>query len=162
MPFLALIPGIFSILDRIIAPVLTSSTGQGLLGAVISQLTSKSPTAAGILAAIEGVTGKLEDTKRLELQQEFQLLMAQIDVNKFEDSKDSKTFTPRTTLFWGLSLITLIHLVIAEASNIMALIHGMPLAPMDNITVIFLGGLLGLYHVTKTIEKVNSNQDSDS
>ena len=159
MPFLALIPGIFAILDRVVAPILTSSTGQGLLGAVIAHLSSKSPTVSGLLDAIEGVTGKLEDTKRLELQQEFQLLMAQVDVDKTEESKDSKTFTPRTTLFWGLSLIVLVHLTIAEVANVLALLHGQTLAPMDNITVIFLGGLLGLYHVTKTIEKVNSNQD---
>lgn len=160
MPLLMLIPGIFSILDRIIGPILSSSTGQGVLGAVIGHLASKSPTAQGLLEAIEGVTGKLEDSKRLDLQNEFQLLMAQIDVDKTEESKDSKTFTPRTTLFWGLSLITLAHLLIAEVANILALLHGLPLAPMDNITTIFLGGMLGLYHVTKTIEKVNSNQDN--
>lgn len=161
MPFLALIPAIFTILDRIIGPLLSSSTGQGLLGAVVGHLASKSPTAQGLLEAIEGVTGKLADTQRLDLQNEFQLLMAQVDVNK-EEAKEGAKFTPRTTLFWGLSFIVLLHLLIAEVANILAMIHGQTLAPMDNITVIFLGGLLGLYHVTKTIEKVNSNQDVDS
>lgn len=161
MPFLALIPGIFTVLDRIIGPILSSGAGQSVLGAVVGHLASKSPTAQGLLEAIEGVTGKLADTQRLELQNEFQLLMAQIDVNKTEESKDSKTFTPRTTLFWGLSLITLVHLLIAEIANILCLFNGTPLAPMDNITVIFLGGMLGLYHITKTVEKVNSNQNSD-
>ena len=160
LPFLAIIPGVFAVLEKIIGPVLSSTAGQSILGAVIGHLSSNSPTVNGLLTAIEGVMGKLEDTKRLELQNEFNLLMSQIEVDKVEESKDSKTFTPRTTLFWGLSLITLVHLVIAELANILCLIHGQPLAPMDNITIIFLGGMLGLYHVTKTIEKVNSNQDN--
>lgn len=155
MNFFMLIPGIFTFLEKIVGPLLPA-----VKGSIVSSVLGSDGTHTGIMGAIQGVLGDIENEKVAAINEELKTLLGQIELNKLEESKDSKTFTPRTTFFWALAGVMIYHLAFAELANTVAWFHGAPFAPLDTLTVSLMFGLLGIYHVGKTIEKVNSNQDS--
>lgn len=156
MGFLMLIPGIFTLFDRVLGPMLSGSSGA--LGAVTKVLTGGDATGSSIISAVEGIIGGIDATKKQELINELDSMLANVEVDKLETSPNSK-FTPRVAFEWALGTIVCVHFAFGEALNIWNVCHGMGFAPIDNMTLIFLGGLLGIYATTKTVEKMTANQD---
>ena len=156
MSFLMLIPGIFELLEKIIGPIIT---GSGI--PILKMLATSGGTTTGIVSGLQGLIGNIESTKLAELKIELDSMLANVEVDKVEGAEESSFKSCwRPFLAWGLSIITLVHLTIAEVSNVISLIHGGTLAPMDTLDGILLCGLLGIYIGARTIEKVNSNQDN--
>lgn len=157
LPMLLTIMSIFDIAVKYVGPIVTSSKHtmlSGILGAI-----TDGKGATGIIGIIESVIGKIEDAKKQEMSTEIAALLAQTEIDKIEAKEAFFDRGWRPALAWGLSIITVVHLVIAEFSNLLALYHGSSLAPMDTMTTILLTGLLGIYMTARTVEKVNSNQD---
>lgn len=157
LPLIMLIPSLLWTGAKYLGPIAAQHSDQlaGLFGKVLSN----SPTGAKIVSAFESILGPIEDTQKQQLTAELDSMLGQIELDKLEESKDSRVFTPRTTLFWGVTAIVLYHLGFAELANTWAWCHGATLAPMDTLTGAIVLTCIGAYHVSKTIEKVNSNQD---
>jgi|ERR1700733_5299355 len=155
MNLLLLIPGLFTLLDRVIGPLFTNSHR----GAITSALFSGGFTGTldSLMSIITGTIGQLESAKIAEIRAQAAILISQAQIEQIDAAKgDFFNFT-REMLAFGLSVLVLVHLTIAEIYNLFELYLGQPLAPMDTMTTILLCGLLGIYMGSKTVETVNSN-----
>lgn len=165
MGFLAIIPAIFELLEKIIGPMVTggaSKIATGLLGI------SSNPTVEGIMSVITGTVGQLENEKIVQIKAGVQILLAQVQLAE-DDNKSGSVFAHWHSLFcYGMTVITLSHFGLAELFNILISLncpHIGVLAPMDTATLSFIGLVLGGTMLGKTAENVNSNKahqdDSD-
>lgn len=154
MNFLLLIPGIFELLEKIVGPLMSSTKGS-----IISGLLGSNGTIGGIMEAITGVLGNIEQEKIVEITAQVNTLLAQSQVNQIDAKANSIWHRPALVLEWGLVIIILYHLGLAEVSNSISFFHGYSLAPLDNLTAGLMFGLLGLYRGAKALETVNSNSD---
>ena len=153
-----LIPGLFTLLEKVIGPLLTSESKTSITGKIFGMAASLS--SGGILTAIESVVGNIESQQRIELQAQIQTLLGQCTVDQIEANSDTFfKYGWRPFLAWGLSVLVIIHLTIAEIANVLHMIGYSPgsIAPMDTLTTTLIFGLLGLYMSARTIEKVNTN-----
>lgn len=160
MGFLAFLPGLFTLLDRVLGPLFSSVTKSSVLTSVLS-----GGGLAGVLAAIEGSVGKLENAQIEQIKAGIAELEAQTSVIK-SDTESKSLFSSWHAMFcWGMSIITLSHFAVAEVFNIMIALgfgdYVGRLAPMDTATLAFIGGVLGLTMAGKTVERVNANTDDN-
>lgn len=156
MNFLMLIPGLFTVLDRVLGPLFTSGAASSIVSGIVGGKTGG--TLGGLLGLVEGAVGKIEDSQLAEIKAEMETLLAQQQLNTI-DAVSPSFFRNgcRDTLEWGLSIIVLIHCGLVETFNILALLNGGTLQPLDTMTTFILMGLLGIYATTKTIERFQSN-----
>lgn len=154
MNFLMLIPGIFSLLEKIIGPLIfsqKSSISSGVISAIMS-----GQGLEGILKAIQGVTGTIENAKLEELKIQLDSLLAQCKINEIEAASDSRFKSWwRPFLCWGLGINIVAHSTIITLIDILQLFGYNPptLTPLDTITLTLMSGVLGLGIATRTIEK---------
>ena len=151
-----IIPGLFELLEKVIGPLISTQKSS-----IIAEVLGSDGSSGGIIGAIEGTLGQIEDVKKIALKGEIDTLLKQAELNI--DIPGESLFYKgwRPFLAWGLSIVVLAHLSIAEVCNLIGWYHGGNLAPMDSITTALLFGLLGLYMGARTIEKVNSNADNN-
>lgn len=162
MNLLLLLPGLFTLLEKVVGPMLAGNSGsiaQKIMGL------GSGATLSGVMGVITGTLGNLEDTKRIEIQAELGLLMEQCKINE-TDATSSDSFYykgARPFIFWGFGIITLFHCLMAEMyNNLIAIGYNVGhLAPMDNMAWYMLGGLAGIWAISRGIEKVNANSSDD-
>jgi hypothetical protein len=109
------------------------------------------------MSIITGTLNTLEDTKRLEIQAQLQILLGQIELNKQDAQAESWIQRLWRPVFaWGISINILLYLYISLSFNILhsAGIHTGLLAPLDPIEWYIMGGLLGLYISARSMEKI--------
>lgn len=151
---LMLIPTIWSVLERVLGPVVSNTSG--LFGSVISAVIS-SPTVGSIIKAVETSIGTLEDTKKTELQAQLEIALGQIDLDKID--AQSNRFIQwgwRPCFAWGIGLNIILHYSVVNIVDILnSLFHlGISQIPqMDNMALALMTGILGLYMGARTVEK---------
>lgn len=160
MNFLLLLPGLFTLLEKVVGPMM-----EGQAGSIASKVMAlgNSVSSSGIMSAIQSVIGNINDQQRLELNAELQVLLANCAINQTEASSNESFFYkgPRPTAFWVFLGLAGIHCAFAESFNILhALGYQVGLmAPMDNMAWYMLGGLAGIWAIGRSVEKVNSNNN---
>lgn len=157
LPLLALIPGLLFTGAKYVGPLVMDH--QAVLETGLKDLLLKSPTGAKIVSFFESVIGPIADDKKEQFTLDLDSMLGNLQVDTIEAEEPKKD--PRRFLFWGLDTIVLLQLGMAEVSNLLALYHGQPLAPLDSMTIVLLGTLLGAHLGSKVVEKVNSNQDNN-
>lgn len=151
---LLILPGLFELLEKVVGPLLAEHKGS-----IISSILGSNGTLEDIMSAISGTLKDVESEKLEEIKAEVATLLAQTEINKIEAaSNDFLSRDWRPMLAWGVSILILLHLSVAEGYNIYCMVKGYALAPLDTITVSLMFGILGLHIGAKTIESVNSNQ----
>jgi hypothetical protein len=160
MGFLALIPGLFTLLDRVLGPLFTDVTKSSVVTSIFS-----SGSLGGVLGVLTKSLGSIESAKIEEIKAGIAELEAQAGME--EKDVDSKSiFASWHAMFcWGMSIILLVHFASAELLNQLVAWHvasvGL-LAPLDTATLTIACLILGGSMAGKTVEKVNSNNsDSD-
>ena len=120
-------------------------------------------SSSGILGIIEGTIGQLESEKKLEIQAELDTLLAEAKIDE-EDNKSPSFFRSgcRDSIEWGVGIVFIYHAALVEIANTCAWIHGGTINPLDTLTATILGGLLGIYGISKCTEKFNSNNSDNS
>lgn len=156
MNFLMLIPGIFELLEKIVGPLLSSQKGS-----IVSSILAGSPTAQGVIGAIEGVIGNLESSKQAEFKAQLETLLAQSHTNDIE-AQSEHFFNSgwRPFLAWGLGLNIVAHATIISFIDVLQLFGYNPplLTPIDTITLSLMTSLLGIYMTARTVEKYSDSQ----
>lgn len=157
-----LIPGLFTLLEKVVGPMLTSDARSSILSKVFGG--GFGGTASSLMDIITGTLGKLEDEKIVELKGELETLLANCQIDQTEaKSERFLNWGWRPCFAWGLSIIILFHLATAELANVLHMIGYNPgtLAPLDNMTLLIMSGLLGIYMGARTVEKVNTNNSDN-
>jgi hypothetical protein len=160
MPIIAVIGGILSFIESligVITPATRSTLGTGILGSIVG-----GGGVTGVMGVITSVLGNLENEKVELIKSNLEVALAQIDENNKEESKANFFMSGwRPTLAWGLTIVVVMHCSIIEIINILG-VFGLPrvlVNPLDTITVSMITGLLGMYGISRTVEKYNGNAD---
>lgn len=159
MNFLMLIPGLFELLEKLVGPALTSVGKSSIITSIFGG--AWDGTAGGLTNIVAGVIGGLQNEKVEEIKAQVASLLAQAQIN----DKEPEVFFYRgwrPCLAWALSIIVATHLFLLELGNILSMFNITTvgqMAPLDNMTLILLTSLLGIYMGARTVEKVNSNAD---
>lgn len=152
--FLALLPSIFSLFTSMVGPFLSHEVQQHITATVAAA--GDSLTKTGLIKAITDSVGEVEQTKLDEFSKQLDILMDAQQNQAFEDSPEGLFYKGwRPFVCWGVSILVIIHLTIAEIYNLVQLYHGHNLMPLDSLTVILMTSVLGIYMTGRTVEKIN-------
>ncbi len=156
-PIAMLIPGVLWLFEHVVAPI--AEEHLPTLTAKLGALAATSG-ASDIISTIEGVVGKVEDSKLAALQAQISLLLEQAKINEVEAASASMFIAgARPFLFWGLSILLLVHLTlwnVIDALNSLVGTHITQIGQIDPITLSLLSAILGIGIVSRTAEKIGA------
>lgn len=152
-----LIPGIFTVLEKIVGPVLEvvkPSLGSNIIASLMS-----GKGVRGVISAIEGSLGKLDDIKKAQLEAELQTMLGNIEVDKIEATSKSRFDSGwRPYLAWGVSTALLMSILLEPTIRWVMGCFGLELPVPFELSPLVIGvlsSLLGTHIVSRTVEKLN-------
>lgn len=159
LPLVLIIPAVLTILEKVLGP-LVNKTG---LIAGLSNIDLSKGFVGGIMSVVESVMGNLKDDKKLELQMELESLRGQLQLN-FIDAQSETFFKygARLVIFWGLGINLVVHYTVVNCIDIVNSVFDKDIGqipPFDNMALIIISGLLGLYMAARSIDKYNVTKD---
>lgn len=146
MNFLLLIPGLFTLLEKCLGPILTMTHKSSIITSIIGGFDGSS---SGLMGIIEGAIGKIEDQKKLELQAEVETLLAQSKIEEIEaQSPHFLAWAARPCFEWIILLNIGFHYTLVSAIDTYNFFMGTTdtVHALDPMALAICLSLLGIYH----------------
>lgn len=153
MLFLSLLPMLWDVFEKVGVPIASNLLPEATKA--VTALTSSSRTASGILGAIEGVVGRFEDEKRLQLNAELQSLLSQIQLDSDEILSSKPWYMiPHAIAEMAADIYIATGFVICTLHMVLWMFDlNVPFSGYDNITVGIALSFSGLLKTYKALTK---------